>query len=53
MALDNTGARSFYERLGYSGAGLPPFTISYEAWGDRGIPHQVTETCTYLRKELG
>jgi len=52
VALDNTDARSFYDRLDYADAGLPPFTISYEAWDDRGIPHQVTETCTYLRKAL-
>ena len=52
VALDNRPARAFYERLGYVDAGLAPFTISYDAWGDRGIPRRVTETCTYLRKEL-
>jgi ribosomal protein S18 acetylase RimI-like enzyme len=52
VALENVGARAFYRRLGYADAGLEPFTISYEGWGDEGIPHHVTETCTYLRKEL-
>jgi ribosomal protein S18 acetylase RimI-like enzyme len=53
VALDNHVARAFYERLEYVDAGVEPFTISYEAWDGGGSPHQVTETCTYLRKELG
>lgn len=53
VAVDNNGARAFYRRLGYEDAGLQPFEISYEAWGDRGIPRRVTETCTYLRRRLG
>jgi ribosomal protein S18 acetylase RimI-like enzyme len=53
VALDNYGARAFYERLGYGDAGVEPFTISYEAWGDTGIPREVVETCVYLCKELG
>ena len=52
VALENHGARGFYERLGYADADKEPFTISYEAWGDRGVPRQVTERCVYLRKEL-
>ena len=31
---------------------MEPFTISYQAWGDSGIPHEVTERCTYLRKRV-
>jgi ribosomal protein S18 acetylase RimI-like enzyme len=52
VALDNTAARAFYDRIDYADAGMEPFTISYDAWGDRGVPHHVTETCTYLRKAL-
>jgi ribosomal protein S18 acetylase RimI-like enzyme len=52
VALENQGARAFYERLGYEDAGLEPFTISYQAWGDRGIPREVIERCTYLRKPV-
>ncbi len=52
VAFENHGARGFYERLGYVDAGLEPFTISYQAWGDEGTPREVTETCTYLRKRV-
>jgi ribosomal protein S18 acetylase RimI-like enzyme len=52
VALDNVGARAFYERLGYTDAGLEPFTISYQQRDDGGIPHKVTERCTYLSKRV-
>jgi ribosomal protein S18 acetylase RimI-like enzyme len=52
VSLENHVARAFYERLGYEDAGLAPFTISYQAWDDRGIPREVVERCTYLRKPV-
>ena len=52
VALDNDGARTFYERLGYEDAGIEPFTISYQQQDEGGIPYQVTERCTYLRKRV-
>ena len=52
VAFENTGARAFYERLGYEDAGLEPFTISYQALGNGGVPREVIERCTYLRKRV-
>jgi ribosomal protein S18 acetylase RimI-like enzyme len=52
VALDNLGARAFYERLGYEDAGMAPFTISYQALDARGARGEVVEHCTYLRKRV-
>jgi ribosomal protein S18 acetylase RimI-like enzyme len=52
VALDNVGARAFYARLDYEDAGIEPFTISYQQRDEGGIPYEVTERCTYLRKRV-
>jgi ribosomal protein S18 acetylase RimI-like enzyme len=52
VALDNHGARAFYDRLGYADAGAEPFTISYESLDDDGVTREVVERCTYLRKRV-
>jgi GNAT superfamily N-acetyltransferase len=52
VALDNLGARAFYDRLGYVDAGAEQFTISYESLGDGGVTREVVERCTYLRKRV-
>jgi ribosomal protein S18 acetylase RimI-like enzyme len=52
VALDNHGARAFYDRLGYADAGTEPFTISYEDLDDDGVRREVIERCIYLRKRV-
>jgi ribosomal protein S18 acetylase RimI-like enzyme len=52
VALDNDGARAFYDRRGYTDTGGEPFTISYQALGENGRTREVIERCTYLRKRV-
>jgi ribosomal protein S18 acetylase RimI-like enzyme len=49
--IDNLAARSLYERLGYTNAGLPPELVQGTITV-RGKPFEVDDTLIYLVKDL-
>jgi predicted GNAT family acetyltransferase len=49
--IDNRAARSLYERLGYTDAGIPPVRMQ-ETISIRGEPVEIDDTLIYLVKDL-
>ena len=52
VAIDNTGARSLYERRGYRDAGLGPYSIRWIYVDEQGQQQPREEVCVYLTKSL-